>query len=402
MYPKSNCHEDKASDVAFIHDVIRSELYTHTSVWDASPGYPFQIVYPTLLDLVDSEPSALITLTLLLILRWGLTPHSQVRLMTAAELFEAKLTFLVRLFVKQEPHPVQKALDGRWRLVSSVPSHVNVAARVLLGPQHRLNIRSCDYISPSIGLGLSDPMIQTHIRKAAMVEDSFGLVSSDQSGFDWRFYLLWADVIAQVWVNLTCATGFWENAIRNYCYTMVFSYYVLSDGRIFGLLIPAARKSGDLDTGSGNSLHRIALNITIRLWLKLERPSLVNRSVLPAMTMGDDCCESFGTRVDGPTLVEMFRQLGFKLTDVVIGSRNRFEFCSTRFEYDGSWTITPLSWPRMLFRLLSQEPKQEFLDQFKYELRNLTGVYGGVNLRMLCLFLDRVGWKVPFDSPTNL
>jgi len=255
-------------------------------------------------------------------------------------------------------------------------------------------VDNVDTTSACIGLGLNDDSIEVLLQKVSRVVDPSGLVSSDQSGYDWRLFWFWANIVSTIWVRATAATGRWENALRNMAFSLITSWFVLSNGDMYALLALAVQRSGGLDTGPGNSVLRSCLNLTVRLYLQEKVQNRIALRGLPCICMGDDCVESFGVVVDADTLVSVFAGFGFKLTDVVISNGDEFEFCSARFRKNkDGWDCEVLSWPRMLFRLLCQEPHPSFLEQFCYELRHLKGSFGGPTLNDLCAFIHWVDWE---------
>lgn len=394
LVPRSECFKDLPCDRRTIARLAIGEL-REVHNWDASPGYPFQTCYKDLRTLVSDAPVSLLALTTNLVDRWASTPHEEMLRFSSDELTAGRYSWPNRVFIKQEPHSLEKATNQRWRLVVSVSAPFVLAQRVLLGRQHRLMCDKVDDISSCIGLGLNDDSIEVLIQKARKVCDAFGLTSSDQSGYDWRLFWFWANMVCSVWVRSTAATGRWAHAIRNMSFCLINSFFVLSNGDMFALLMWAVQRSGGLDTGPGNSVLRSCLNLTVRFYLRETGYSMIPSSPLPSMTMGDDCVESLGCDVSAVELVGVYAGFGFKLTDV---SQSRdgteFEFCSARFRVrpDG-WDCEVLSWPRMLFRLLCQEPNEAFLEQFKYELRHLRGVFGGPSLEDLLAFVSWVDWK---------
>ncbi len=403
LVPRSGCFDGTPCDRRTIASIALDEL-RHVHNWDANTGYPFQLVYRDLRSLVEDAPLSLLALCTNLVERWATTPHGDLLEMHPDQLVVGRYSWPNRVFIKQEPHSLEKAANQRWRLVVSVSAPFVLAQRVLLGRQHRLMCDMVDEISSCIGLGLNDDSIEVLIRKAGLVRDAAGLVSSDQSGYDWRLFWFWANMVNSVWVYATAASGPWANAIRNMSYCLISSYFVLSNGDMFSLLMPAVQRSGGLDTGPGNSVLRSCLNLTVRAYLKESGYSMVPRSPLPSMTMGDDCVESFGCVVHPETLVAIFAGFGFKLTDVRYSpDGSEFEFCSALFRVrHQGWDCEVQSWSRMLFRLLCQEPNDSFLEQFKYELRHLRGTFGGPSLDDLLAFIYWVDWKrESVGSPIN-
>lgn len=396
----------KAAPTTFDYLVDRAtwELFLGTHVFDSAPGYPFQVCYPELGDVVADEPDSLVAMAIDLLTKWLSVPHEEMRKLSPCEMALRKYSVAQRAFIKNEPHPLLKVQTGRLRLVISVAAHQVLADRILLGPIHRAMIDFVADLASCIGLGMTDNHIDILVDKAINTTDSFGLTSTDQSGFDWKFIWIIASIVAEVYINASGATGAWANAIRNSAWSLMSSLFALSDGRLYALLIVAVRRSGGLDTGHGNSLSRIVLNIAIRLYTG-GMPSIVDRTRFPACTMGDDCFESYGRRLSAVEIERAFSFFGFTVSDIYITDGSSFEFCSTRIRITNrstkTWVATPLSWPRVLFRLLSHEYDPGLLAQFRYELRHL-GSDGGLHLRDLLAFIERVGWiREPLESPTN-
>jgi hypothetical protein len=108
--------------------------------------------------------------------------------------------------------------------------------------------------------------------------------------------------------------------------------------------------------------------------------------------MGDDCLEpyTFGA-------IDEYRRRGHVLKEYV-RSDGEFEFCSNRFVFDGRPKAEPLNWERMLFRLLNQrgseDDLEEYLSQFKYEMRNSPHLDESLHVLM------RVGWG-PYKNNQN-
>jgi hypothetical protein len=390
--------------IDYLIDRATWELFRGTHVFDSAPGYPFQVCYPELGDVVADEPDSLVAMAIDLLTKWLNVPHEEMRKLSPCEMALRKYSIAQRAFIKNEPHPLLKVQTGRLRLVISVAAHQVLADRILLGPIHRAMIDFVADLASCIGLGMTDNHIDILVDKAIDTTDSFGLTSTDQSGFDWKFTWIIASIVAEVYIKASGAAGAWANAIRNSAWSLMSSLFALSDGRLYALLIVAVRRSGGLDTGHGNSLSRIVLNIAIRLYTG-GMPSIVDRTRFPACTMGDDCFESYGRRLLAIEIEGAFSFFGFTVSDIYITDGSSFEFCSTRIRITNrstkTWVATPLSWPRVLFKLLSHDYDPGLLAQFRYELRHL-GSDGGLHLSDLLAFIERVGWiREPLESPTN-
>jgi hypothetical protein len=373
------------------------ELFYATKNFASGPGYPFQVGYEDLSALLDGDSEAVIACAICLLLRYMVETPEEFQSHTRVELNSTGRSIPSRIFIKQEPHPLEKITQGRLRVVIS-DSVVHVLVdRFLLGPIHRKMIRFAPVIATSIGLGLTDEMMTTFLDKAGMTVDECGLWSSDQSGFDWNMYWFFLEIVCSVYVSLSGATGRYRNAIYNSAWSLINSYFVLSDGRMYFTLETGIRRSGGLDTGHGNSISRVSINLAARIVMKeMYGSTLRLKSALPSFTMGDDCCESFGCVTTSERITEVFRVLGFRITDLSYSEDGRdIEFCSMKMSrrQDGD-RFEPLSWPRMLFRLLSSMAEQKFLDQFKMEMRH-AGSLGGMKLGTILSYLEWVGWSDP-------
>lgn len=404
LVPQTDHLKTAPTTIDYLVDRATWELFLGTHVFDSAPGYPFQVCYPELRDVVEEEPDSLVAMSVDLLTKWMTVPHEEMLKLSPFEMARRNYSIAQRAFIKNEPHPLLKVQTGRLRLVISVAAHQVLADRVLLGPIHRAMIDFVEDLASCIGLGMTDNHIDILVDKALGTTDSFGLTSTDQSGFDWKFLWIIASMVAEVYINASGATGLWANAIRNSAWSLMCSLFALSDGRLYSLLIVAVRRSGGLDTGHGNSLSRIALNIAVRLYTG-GMPSIVDRTRFPACTMGDDCFESYGRRLAPEDITRVFAFFGFTVSDIYITDGSSFEFCSTRITITNrttkTWVATPLSWPRVLFRLLSHNYDPGLLAQFKYEMRHL-GSDGGLHLSDLLAFIERVGWiREPLESPTN-
>ncbi len=379
------------------------ELFYGTKNFDSSPGYPFQVAYENLSYLLMDDAEAVIACAVTLLKRYMEETPESFQSHTNLDLHVMQKAIPNRVFIKQEPHSAEKVHQRRLRVVVN-DSLVHVLVdRVLLGPIHRKMIRLAPSLATSIGLGLTDDMMKTFLDKAGMTCDEYGLWSSDQSGFDWNMYWYFLSIVCAVYVSLSGATGKYANAIYNSSWSLISSYFVLSDGRMYTTLVRGVRRSGGLDTGHGNSISRIAINLAVRIIVeRTEGQTLRLKSALPAFTMGDDCCESFGCRMDPQKITLIFTRLGFRITDLMYSEDGRdIEFCSMKMSRrpDRDY-FEPVSWPRMLFRLLSAKPEQRFLEQFKMEMRH-AGSLGGITLDEILSYLKWVGWMDQLTVETH-
>jgi hypothetical protein len=258
----------------------------------------------------------------------------------------------VKIHIKNEPHSAKKMLNKRYRLISVVSMADEVIERMFAMSQNMAEILmwlNC----PSVpGIGFTDT-------QSAQFYDSLKellkeLASSDVSGWDWRFrrWMYKADAKRRCFLashpNPKTKLAF-DNVVHNRLFCLSWSLLILSDGRMFAQLVPGIMKSGSYITSSTNSFARvIAAYIIGALW---------------AIAMGDDCVEQY--IIDA---VAKYLDLGILVTEYEkYDPAKGFNFCSHDY-IDG--VAYPTSWLKTLFRFLSGPMTDEYLFQFKYELRH--------------------------------
>jgi len=241
----------------------------------------------------------------------------------------------VRIFVKNEPHSQEKVQAGRLRLISSVSAVDQIVERMLFGNQNRSEIDSWESNPSMPGMGLHDEGLEA-VRKLVKAR-SEPLAEADVQGFDWSVQGWEFELEAKVRTKLAGCAPTSEfgrlTAARIACLSL--SVMILSDGTAYAQRIRGVMKSGSYLTSATNS--------RIRWWLAL----LVGAAW--AITMGDDCVESFVE--DAPNL---YLQLGHRLKAyrACVGG---YEFCSTWFPEQGM--PQPRNWVKMLYRLLCSVPR---------------------------------------------
>lgn len=266
------------------------------------------------------------------------TPFEQVFNCTPSDLVRAGFCDPIRLFVKQEPHPVRKLKEGRYRLISSVSLIDQLVERMLFGPQNQLEISEWANIPSKPGMGLSLQEQGDTIMRDLKVKHSWcPAAEADISGFDWTVqdWELWADV--EMRIALGGFPYLLAKAARNRFACFMSSVFQLSNGELLEQLRPGIMKSGSYCTSSTNSRVRCLMAELIGSpW---------------CIAMGDDSVEGF---------VEDARQkyevLGHTCKDYVpcevdeCGELVSVNFCSHKIQEGNTYLET---WPKTLFRHLA-------------------------------------------------
>jgi hypothetical protein len=265
---------------------------------------------------------------------------------TPVELVRSGLCDPVRIFVKQEPHPLRKINEGRFRIISSVSLVDQVVERVLFGYQNRLEISQWKQCPSKPGMGLS----QEHQAKAVWDYAAYRATGcpaaeADISGFDWsvQHWELEADVEMRI-----CLGSFGPKvakAARNRFACLANSVFQLSDGTLIAQGLPGLMKSGSYCTSSSNSRIRCLMAKLIGSpW---------------CMAMGDDSVEGFVAEAQ-----QKYSALGHQCKDYIAcetklvegrAQLSKMNFCSHEISSTGCFLTT---WEKTFFRFLHAEKPQ--------------------------------------------
>lgn len=272
---------------------------------------------------------------------------------TAESLVASNACDPVRVFVKNEPHSQEKVQAGRLRLISSVSAIDQIVERMLFGSQNRGEIATWDSNPSMPGMGLHDEGLEAI--KRLVRERSEPLAEADVQGFDWSVQGWEFELEALVRTKLAgCApTSVFGRLVAARIACLSLSVMVMSDGTAYAQRLRGVMKSGSYLTSATNS--------RIRWWLAL----LVGAAW--AITMGDDCVESFVENAP-----DLYLQLGHRLK-AYRACDGGFEFCSTWFPDNGQ--PEPKNWVKMLYRLLCSVPRNDDEEMvlrcaYVHELRN--------------------------------
>lgn len=277
---------------------------------------------------------------------------NEVLSMSASQMVKAGLVDPVRLFVKQEPHPIRKIKEGRYRLISSVSLVDQLVERMMFGPQNQLEISEWAHIPSKPGMGLSlAKQGRTIIEDLRFKHHKCPAAEADISGFDWTIqsWELWADV--EMRIALGNFPEKLANAARVRFACFMKSTFQLSNGILLDQDIPGLMKSGSYCTSSTNSRIRCLMAELIGSpW---------------CIAMGDDSVEGWVEDAMGKykALGHVCKEYTVCQTDVHQNLES-VNFCSHHIS-----DVTYLtSWPKTLFRHLSSG--RELFEDIEAELIN--------------------------------
>lgn len=309
------------------------------------------------------------------------TSVESLRAMSAVDLVQNGFVDPIRVFVKNEPHPLSKLEEGRVRLIHSVSLVDQLVERVLFSKQNQLELACFTLIPSKSGMGISN-QLQRQTVVAMRPKSSGSPFSSDVSGWDFSVSGDELDFDAQLRVELGSMEGTpGREAVLNRVRCLALAVFQFSDGSMIAQTVGRWQKSGSYNTSSSNSRIRVACAL--------------EAGAEAAMAMGDDCvdsgcdpavirqlghhvklyektCMSAGdfANVMSATYDEYMRIGGllqlcrWQPRPSLLGALEskdcvQFEFCSTLFIQKGdvSGGIF-LNWPKPFYRLLSQTSDQ--------------------------------------------
>lgn len=329
---------------------------------DASPGLPLMAQCSNNRQVFEKLGELLVDASVERIMLLLMSDPESVRRMSPWEKVNSGFCDPLRVFVKKEPHPVEKIREGRFRLICSVSLVDQIVERFFYTPQNLQEIADWADIPSRPGMGLTDGMVgQTSRYVASKVSSSRSpaFADSDMTGWDWSVqgWEYWCDWRRRVLLMTAVSDEDREiisraMAIRHMC--LMSSLLVMSSGEVFEQTSPGVMKSGSYLTSSSNSYIRAFLARLIGAeW---------------SMAMGDDAVEGY---VEGAK--EKYRALGHSVKAYVRRdlSEARFDFCSTvHYIRDGNCAGEPANWAKSLYGFLCKPNSQELQTQLFYELRN--------------------------------
>nr|UQB76105.1 RNA-dependent RNA polymerase [Flumine sobemo-like virus 16] len=344
----------------------------------ASPGVPLAAYGKTNAEVLDHHLDLVVHLTVSRL--FALRDQVIIGKPNPVDLVSRGLVDPVRLFVKQEPHPMKKIKDNRFRLISSVSLIDQIIERMIFGPQNKLEICLWDRIPSKPGMGMTlDKQCRSLWTDLAMSHSRVPAAEADISGFDWSVqdWELWADLAIRISLG-----SFDDDLIKvavNRWTCFMNSVFQLSDGTLISQDAPGLMKSGSYCTSSTNSRIRC----------------------LMAYIIGSDWCIAMGDdSVDGyeANAREKYALLGHVCKDYVPCAADydtllEVNFCSHVLRSERHWLV---SWPKTLFKYL--HANRDDIDDLEMELKSSPN---WDRIRKYCLLLRGGDKDVDQEAPNH-
>jgi hypothetical protein len=344
LYPTTEVPKGFGGDkVSVTRNQIQNVLYEVKR--ESSPGAPWSSLGSTKGDIIDKHSDFLIDVVLD---RLELLSKEMPTDIGALEMVRKGLCDPVRVFVKNEPHKLEKVRSGRLRLISSISIADEVIERLLFSEQNKAEIAQWNSIPSKPGIGFTDKMIGEHIDSVVALARGEPISSNDAKGWDWSYqaFMYEAEVRLRVALAKADPKGVFARIVRNRIKCLSLSLFMLSDGQLFEQLVEGIMKSGSFITSSANSKERVLVAYLLEaLWV---------------LAMGDDANED-GNERD-------YSRFGLTIERAIL-SKSEFEFCSHLFKIKER-VAEPLNWEKMLFRLLQNPFSVDLLTQFLREVRH--------------------------------
>jgi len=272
----------------------------------------------------------------------------------------------IYVFIKDEPHKLDKIKAQRLRIISSVSLVDSVIERVLYSRQNKLEIKLCNDIPFKPGMGLHDEGQECLFKWFQDRQKEYPICSTDVRAWDWSVpeWLLQLEVSYRL--KTGSETGGWARLVRNYSHGLHRKVFQLPSGEMFEQTIPGIVASGTFCTSSGNSHMRHGLMTVVQLKCGCDEDCRAEGG-----QMGDDALERF---LEG--LEEWYNKYGFETKGVELKDSDDFSFCSTHWK--GEPYGEPESWTKTLFRFLGKNPSDplypQWREQLAYDLRHHKGL----------------------------
>jgi len=331
---------------------------------DSSPGYPYVKLgtdNETVLEKFGDFIWDVVVERLNLMLEYG----DEVFSMSPVQLIDAGLCDPIKGFIKNEPHPVRKIVDGKLRIISSVSLVDQIIERLLGGDQNQAEIAVWESCPSAPGMGLHDDGLQSIAATFRRLVEIGKIAITDISGWDWsvKMWELMMDAVARYRLAGAHASSEFAHLLRCNAWCVGNSVFVLSNGEMWAQTVSGVQLSGRYFTSSTNSRMRLMASMVARVWAGL--PALVGppgKKEVGGKSMGDDCFEVWFEK-----LQEMLCQMGHKVKYVdVIEELNKLRFCSQQFHDDG--TAEPEDPTKTLYKYFSHKPSDPNYPGYEQQL----------------------------------
>lgn len=350
-YPKSSVPSWAASgkiDKELLNQAIQWQA-DNGVVKDSNPGIPYKIFGPTNHSVLTQQGAFIAECVRARIALLADATIGELRGLSAFELAEKGFCDPVRVFVKNEPHSLEKMKQGRYRIISSVSLVDNIVQRCIFDQQDRLEISTWTHHPSQPGLGFTKDMTRKFLSQLPLGP----VAEADVSGWDWSVqgWELEAEAIMRA-LLLDNPNEFFVGLLEKAMYVLSMSLFSLSDGSLYSQLEPGIMKSGAKITSSSNSRIRVLAH------------HILNPTNSWCLAMGDDSLES-----DFHGAKEAYLSLGHP-TKMFSKKEDEFEFCGHIYDRK-ALTCRPVNVVKMMVRYCAlSSPNEDQRSALLFETAN--------------------------------
>lgn len=275
---------------------------------ESSPGVPYSMIGNSNAKVIESMGEQLVDIIYDRFVRISKIDHAALSDKTDVQLIDEGYCDPVRVFVKDEPHKVDKLATGRVRLIHSVSLVDKVIEMLLIRHATKGEIQKWRDIPSKPGIGFDDESNQAILKKVRKMRRP---VDTDLSGYDMsvKAWLMYADTRCNIKLCKNPSL-YWENLMWNKTHLETRSIFQFSDGTMVRPNFRGIVNSGKFKTSYSNSKMRVLL------------AELCGEA--DAIAAGDDCIEDFSDLAEVLYGVYGFKLKGYK----PIVWKDGFEFCS--------------------------------------------------------------------------
>nr|UHS71501.1 MAG: hypothetical protein 2 [Sobelivirales sp.] len=316
----------------------------------AVPGTPYHFTYPRKSDWISKDLESLVDLVLERLTLLEYIAPSNLELHANTELIAYGFQDPVSIFVKGEPHKIEKIQQGRYRLIANCTLVEEAIKRLLFAEQNDADKADCYNESGSAG-GWDWTTDEAASRCFRSLKSWLPTAAtSDVSAWDWsvKEWMFMAELEIRRRLNGASKTSSWYKISYNVYKCFCRSVYILTDGTAYTLEHPGVQKSGDYNTTTTNGRIRNLMAVLV--------------GSEKSKSAGDD---NISTYVDDA--VAKYAKYGLKVTDYKKVENGRVPFCSATFTEDKA---IPDSAMKSLYNLLMSKPSYMLLDTFRNEFRH--------------------------------
>nr|QQO81443.1 RNA-dependent RNA polymerase [Soybean thrips sobemo-like virus 10] len=382
--------DDEYNWILYVMEDYYKEIHTSCEGWDSyenfltclhllemtsSPGYPYNKDQPTIGKwlgfnglLFDEDRVALL---------W-----SSVQTLMQDE----EVDCLWRVFIKKEPHKLDKVANKRWRIIQCCPLHVQVLWQMLFARQNDSEIRAAMTLPSVQGMRIPYGGWKYYYNKWIR---NGTIMGADKKAWDWTVQEWMIRLDLDLRIRLTNGNEKWiKQANKLYRNAFYDCKILLTNGMILQQVKPGVMKSGCVNTISTNSHCQVMLHLLYCYKKNINYIPMV-------VAVGDDTLNHPKHLEDIP-LMESFGVIIKSVSDTL-------EFLGREWDEKGPRAMYT---SKHLFRLATQEDDlvAETLDAYLREYVNCDKEYNfliqlAMELSLISKVQSRSSYKFWLDNP---